>query len=139
MHVLLDANLIISYLLTPGQSGTLPTLFQALFAGKFTVLWPEALLDEIVVTISRKPNLAKRIPVEQLQEAVALLQAVGEPVKRITLPIPQVSRDPKDDYLLAYAVVGQADYLVTGDKDLLALKQIEGVTILTPADFVKLL
>lgn len=50
-----------------------------------------------------------------------------------------MTRDPKDDYLIAYAVIGEADYLVTGDKDLLVLEQIAGVTIVTPARFADLL
>ena len=44
---------------------------------------------------------------------------------------------PKDDYLPAYALVGQADYLVTGDKDLLVLQElISDFSIPTPWQFV---
>ena len=50
--------------------------------------------------------------------------------------MPSVTRDRKDDYLLAYAVVGRADYLVTGDRDLLVLGEVEGVRIVSPAGFV---
>lgn len=55
------------------------------------------------------------------------------------IQIPRITRDLKDDYLLAYAVVGEADYLVTGDKDLLVLEKIGEVAIVSPADFAKLL
>jgi putative PIN family toxin of toxin-antitoxin system len=139
MRVLLDTNVVISHLISPRKKGNLHILFQSLFKGRFTLLLPEALLDEVVVTVSQKPQLMERIPVKSLQELVGLFQEIGEPVKRISSAIPSISRDPKDDYLLAYAVVGQADYLVTGDKDLLALKKVAGVTIITPADFVELL
>ncbi len=51
-----------------------------------------------------------------------------------------VMRDLKDDYLLAYALVGEADYLVTGDKDLLELQgPITGLEILTSAQFIDVL
>lgn len=139
MRVLLDANIVIGYLLSAKAQGRLQPIFQALFEDKFTLLLPEALLDEIIVTVSQKPHLTRRISVEHLQQTVALLQQIGEHVPRIESEIPAVSRDPKDDYLLAYAVVGQADYLVTGDKDLLDLRQVGEVTILSPAEFIQLL
>ena len=55
---------------------------------------------------------------------------------KITDPIPAVTRDPKDDYLLAHAVLGAADYLVSGDQDLLVLERLEGVKIVTPREFL---
>jgi predicted nucleic acid-binding protein len=58
----------------------------------------------------------------------------AEPVS----PLP-LTRDPKDDYLLTYALAGQADYLVTGDADLLVLGQVGTVRIVSPADFAALL
>jgi predicted nucleic acid-binding protein len=61
-------------------------------------------------------------------------------VPRVESPIPAVTRDPKDDYLLAYALVGEADYLVTGDEDLLVLEgQISELEILTPRQFSQVL
>ena len=57
-----------------------------------------------------------------LPEAFARLVArEAEIAPRIEAPIPAVTRDPEDDYLIAYALVGRADYLVSGDKDLLVM------------------
>ncbi len=50
-----------------------------------------------------------------------------------------VTRDPKDDYLLAYALVGKADYLVTGDEDLLELEQVDALKIVTAREFLTVL
>lgn len=50
-----------------------------------------------------------------------------------------VGRDVKDDKFLACAYEAKADYLITGDKDLLILKQYEGTKIIKPRDFVNLL
>lgn len=47
-----------------------------------------------------------------------------------------VCRDPKDDKLLELAVGGNADFLVTGDKDLLILNPFRGVEIITPRVFL---
>ena len=48
-----------------------------------------------------------------------------------------ICRDPKDDKLLELAVSGNADFLVTGDKDLLVLNPFRGVEILTPREFLE--
>ncbi|MEM7533787.1 MAG: putative toxin-antitoxin system toxin component, PIN family, partial [Chloroflexota bacterium] len=61
---------------------------------------------------------------------------IAEKVPQLEHEIPQICRDPKDDYLLAYAIAGKADYIVTGDKDLLVLEEIEGVKIVKVHDFV---
>jgi len=45
-------------------------------------------------------------------------------------------RDPKDDKFLEVAVNGKADYLITGDRDLLVLHPFRNIQILTPADFL---
>ena len=50
----------------------------------------------------------------------------------------QACRDPKDNMILELAVSGQADYIITGDKDLLALNPFRKIQILTPAEFLKL-
>jgi putative PIN family toxin of toxin-antitoxin system len=50
-----------------------------------------------------------------------------------------VAQDPDDDYVLARAVQGGAEYIVTGDSDLLTLGKYRGISIVTPADFVNIL
>jgi uncharacterized protein len=55
------------------------------------------------------------------------------------LPSGPVAPDPKDSYLLALAEAGQADFLVTGDKELLFLKHHQSTRIITPAAMIALL
>ena len=57
----------------------------------------------------------------------------------LLLPITpqQVSRDPDDDVLLACAVAARADLIVSGDDDVLALKQYRGIPIITPAQALR--
>lgn len=139
MRVLLDANIWISYLLSPSASGPIGTIIASGFAGRFTFLLPEHLLQEFVARIETKPYLAARIEQEELHRFAGHLRAVGELIPEITAPIPAVTRDPKDDYLLAYAVVGQADYLVSGDADLLVLNRVGKLIICRPRDFLTFL
>jgi len=51
---------------------------------------------------------------------------------------PKICRDRDDDYILAAAINAECDFLVTGDKDLLVLKNFEGISIVTPREFAKL-
>ena len=68
-------------------------------------------------------------------EARSSLRIVLEAVQSVVHPSQSVCRDPDDDVILACALEAKADYLVTGDADLLELKIFEGIRILTPRDF----
>ena len=138
MRVLLEPNILISYLLTPKNS-VMAQIVEAGILGGFDLLLPEELSDELVEKARAKQYLAERITPEEVRELVDILSEVSETVPKITQSIPAVTRDPKDDYLLAYALVGQADYLVAGDRDLLVLGQVEHTKIVTARDFVEVI
>jgi len=73
-----------------------------------------------------------------INEARSALKIVSEAMHSIVLPSQSehgVCRDPDDDAILACALEARADYLVTGDMDLLELKIFKGVRIVTPRDF----
>jgi hypothetical protein len=55
------------------------------------------------------------------------------------LPSSPIAPDPKDSYLLAMAEAGQADFLVTGDKELLSLRRHKSTRIITPAAMIEIL
>jgi uncharacterized protein len=139
MRVLLDANILISFLLNPAKSGALRRIVIAAISGDFTLLLPEALLNEFVLKIPTRTYLFERISPEELAVFVELVREVSEVVAEIREEIPAVTCDPKDDYLLAYAVVGEADNLVTGDKELLVIESAGTLRIIKPADFAALL
>ena len=139
MRVLLDANLFVSYLLAPERESPSARIIRAALLGKFALLLPEALLDELVRAVERKPCLRERIRPEEMAQLADILKSAAEVIPCITEPIPAVTRDPKDDYLIAYALVGEADYLVTGDQDLLVLEQVGGLRIVSPRAFLAVL
>jgi putative PIN family toxin of toxin-antitoxin system len=78
-------------------------------------VFTEELLSEMRKKIREKPYLTKHIRQDEMEQFITLLTSVGELLKPITEEIPAVTRDKKDDYLLAYGMVGECDYLVTGD------------------------
>lgn len=138
MRVLLDTNVLISYLLVPRPDSPLSVVIRDALEGRFTLLLTPDLVREFTHKIRTKPYLARRISPTQADRFIAALSAVAEIVPPITGAIPSVVRDPKGDYLLAYALLGRADYLVTGDRDLLVLDRVEQLRIVTPGEFVEI-
>jgi putative PIN family toxin of toxin-antitoxin system len=92
-----------------------------------------ALLDELVEKLTLKFNLTPdELPLLKIYEAEASVIKPG--------PLPkQICRDPDDDEVLAVAIAAEAEMILTGDKDLLVLKQFQGIRILSPRQFVELL
>jgi uncharacterized protein len=85
------------------------------------------ILDEFETKLLRK----FKVPPTKAREAVDLARAHSQVVEPIEIAAP-VSRDPDDDFVLATAVAGACDCLVTGDKDLLTIKTYSGIPILPP-------
>lgn len=50
-------------------------------------------------------------------------------------PIPNICKDPNDDMIIACAIDAAADYIVTGDEDLLILKNYKDIVIINPRNF----
>lgn len=139
MRILFDANILLSYLLSPNaQSATHLVVTRSLFSS-LTILRPTPLFDELVRKVSSKPYIAQRITIQDIEEFMEILLATTEPIPEIAGPLPSVVRDPKDDYLIAYGLVGEADYLVTFDKDLLGLGRVEEMQIVLPSHFMRVL
>jgi putative PIN family toxin of toxin-antitoxin system len=136
--VVLDANVFISYLLAPDRSTAVQRCVELGISGAFELIIPEPLLAELTRKIAEKPYLAARISQEELGQLVGILFRMGVVIPRLEDSIPRLSREDKDDYLLAYARAANADYLVTGDNDLLVLRsRIDRPAIRTPAEFVR--
>ncbi len=139
MRAFFDANVFISFLLAPFGSSAPSLIIRAGFGGAYTVLVSQTVLTELRARVASKPYLATRISADDLAAFAALLADAAEIVPEIPEPFPQVGRDRKDDYLYAHALVGRADYLVSGDDDLLAVGHIERIQIVSPATFLQIL
>lgn len=71
---------------------------------------------------------------EAINQAIELLLSRMKVVEPTPLK-QRICRDPDDDNVLAAAIAGKCDCIITGDKDLLVLKEYEGIEILRPNDF----
>lgn len=139
MRVLFDTNIFISYLLKSEPDSPITIIIEGAFENKYTLLLPHEVIAEFHKKIREKEYLATHISSEEAVEFAELLKTVAEEIPVITGEIPRISEDKKDDYLLAYAVVGRADYLVSGDEVLRKIKNVENVQLVSPAELLMIL
>ncbi len=128
MRIILDTNLWISFLI----SSRYDRLDELLASGKCTLLFSNTLLEEFV-TVADRPKMQKYITSKELENLLEVIDTVAEFVD-VHSTVRQC-RDPKDNFLLALAVDGNADYLLTGDNDLLVLETIADTKIMKIAPF----
>ena len=126
MRTVPDTNVLIASLISRGFCHE---LLEHCFLNH-TLVTSEFILGEVKEKLVEKFKYST----ETAEEAVALFRSRMEVVTLATLSTP-VSRDPDDDNILATAVAGNCECIITGDKDLLVLKQFEGIKILTPREF----
>lgn len=137
MRVILDTSVIVSGLIS--RKGPPAQLIDHWMAGVFTLLYTPAMFAELEDVLNRAwlherlIYAPKRIP--EFLEAVKI---IGEQVQGHINVAGQV-RDPFDEMFLVCAALGEADYLVSGDKDLLTLHQFQGAQIVTPGQMLALL
>lgn len=141
MRVLVDTNVYVSRLLVENRShANVAQLIDAAILDEYTLLLPEDVLDELYGLRDRKAYLRDRITERDLNDFVHVLLSIAVVLPRQIDPIPAVLRDRKDDFLLTASILGDADILVTGDRDLIDIKaHLDRPEILTVAEFVDLL
>ena len=137
IRVLVDSNIFISYALSPDSSGAITGTVESLWIGDIELVFPDSVATEIRATVERKSYLRDRIAPEDIEALIKELRSIALPSDPSPLEILPVLRDSKDDYLLAEAISANADYLVSGDRDLLDIRDdITRPRIVTPAEFL---
>lgn len=128
LTVVIDTNVWISGLIFGGKPETILKLF---IDGKIAVIISEEIMTELRRIITAKFPLFK--PKLGLLEASIRDDAILVPLGENTI---KVSRDADDNKVIESAVIGKADYIISGDDDLLILKNYKNVTIVKPATFL---
>jgi len=131
IRVVIDTNIWIGFLIGKALSG----LSEAL-NDRIRILFSEELFDELVEVLQR-PKFKKYFSQNDIMELISLIHLITE---RIEIKERfEDCRDPKDNFLLDLCVSGNADYLITGDDDLLALNPFRGVEIINYRNFREIL
>ncbi len=129
IRVILDTNIWISF--TIGKR--LDVLKNILLSGRFDIFICEEIISEYLTVVQRE-GLAKFVTQERVSDTIDLIEAFT--IKKEVRSKVKLSRDPNDDFLLAFSDDTNADYLVTGDKDLLAIKKYNNTLIVDFTTFL---
>ena len=128
IRVIVDTNLWISFLI----GKRLNCLLELLDNPWFTLV-STPILNEEISRVVRRPKLKKYFPEESVLQLEKWMEKNAE-MHELDAITPRC-RDPKDDYLLELAIKSKATFLVSGDKDLLEIGQVDGCRIMTFTEF----
>jgi putative PIN family toxin of toxin-antitoxin system len=127
MKAVFDTNVLVAAFVTEGVCAKL--LGRARRKQLDLVISP-FILKEFENVLLKKFSASK----EQTRTATKLISEAAQMVNPTSM-VSGVCRDPNDDQILSCTLSAEADYLVTGDMDLLELKEFRGIRILTPGAF----
>jgi len=131
MRIVLDSNIWISALVFGGNPRK---LLETIVADGHEIVVCEELFTEI------RRILHKKFPyfINDFEELVVVLKPSTKKVKLGSVSL-KVSRDPKDDFVIETAVIGNAPYIISGDKDLLVIGKYESISICGVKSMLKIL
>ena len=134
VRAVLDTNLVVSFHISRGEAIT--RLFTHWRKDNFTYIISPEIHRELLDVLNR--TKLNKLFIREPEDFLDLVETETEWV-RGELKLTGICRDPKDDKFIACAVEGNADYIVTGDKDLLTLESYNHIKMIRAYDFVQLL
>jgi len=132
IKVIIDTNLFISFLVGKRLSG----LKEHLVNFRVRLLFSKQILEELD-KVTKRPKLQKYFNDADVIELINLVKLIGEEIS--TGKPTEICRNPKDDFLLDIAARGNANYLITGDHDLLEINKYRKTKIISYLEFEKIL
>jgi uncharacterized protein len=132
IRVIIDTNLLISFLIGRKLQG----IKELLVNFRILLIIAEQNIEELKI-VSQRPKFKKYFQPDDLNDLVLLIKTIGKIF--FIENIPQVCRDPKDNYLLELARKSKAHFLVTGDSDLLEIQNYKGTRIIPVREFEQII
>jgi uncharacterized protein len=126
MKVVLDINVLIAAFISHGVCNELLEYC----ALNHEIILSKFILGELEEKLTGKFGFSKR----EINSVIRILKSRCTIVQTEDLPSP-ISRDPDDDNIIAAAIAGLCDCIITGDKDLLVLNQVSDIPIIPPNHF----
>ncbi len=131
LRLVCDTNVLVSAFMFGGKPRV---IFNAVLENKFELVTSMILLEELEGVLSG-PKLKQ--PYEFTQVILKGLMDVALLV-RPSQSFAVIKTDPDDNRVLECAVEGQAEVIISGDKDLLILKKFFGIPIMSPTSFIEI-
>jgi uncharacterized protein len=128
-RVVIDTNLWVSFLIT----NDFKLLDERIIKGKLKILFSTELLEEFLIVVHR-PKFRKYFGKEEIEQLMDLFEVYGEMV--LVRSEVKDCRDVKDNFLLSLVKDSKADFLLTGDSDLLVMKEFHGTKIIRITDYI---
>lgn len=128
MIAVFDTNVLLAALITEGICSK---LLHRARADEFSLVSCPFIMQELRRILSKKFHLGR-------EEITTAMEPISEAISKViehSLKVKDTCRDAADDNIIACALAAEADYLVTGDSDLLDIKHYRGIKIVTPRDF----
>lgn len=140
MRLLIDTNVLVSYLLYPNSASAVTRLMRRVEQGEFALVFPDGVTEELHRNVAAKEFLACRIASRSVDELLEIMEHFAVVAADADGESPVRSRDPADDFIIAAGRSGDADFIVTGDRDLLDERdRIPRPLIVTAAELLLLL
>lgn len=128
MKVVFDTNILIAAFLTEGLCSGL--LIRAR-KHDFDLILSDDILREFKGILKKKFKISS----SDISEITDIITEAASEIFHKVSSAPRICRDPNDDMIIACAFDASADYIVTGDEDLLTLKKFNNIIILNPRNF----
>lgn len=137
IRTVLDVNVFVSAAIV--QGGAPDRIVQAWRENRLAVIISPVMIEDLADVLKR-PHIRRRYKITDL-DVERILQALKSYATIVPgkVELAVVNKDPDDDVVIATAVEGEADYLVTGDPHLLEIGSYAGIRIVTPAQFWRIL
>lgn len=138
IRAVLDTNVLVSGILGVEHSSKPPAeLFRRLQAREFELVGSGHILEELIRTLGNA-YFSQRISPAEAAQAVSTIRQYAISVE-LDDPIEATATHPEDDLILAAVASAEVDYLVTGDRQLQALRCFGRAEIVSPAEFIAIL
>ena len=131
MRVVLDTNVILSGLLWEGIPKRCVDAYR--FSNIYQLILSPEIIHELRTKLTQKFKMPDKLA-RQWEKEITPYAYLVVPKNETT-----ICRDPKDNMILDTAISANAQYIVTGDEDLLTLKEYKGILIVTPRQFLSVL
>ena len=132
IRIVLDTNILVSAII---RNGNPRNLFQLGIDGKYQILISKEILDELFEVLQRPKFKMTR---EDIIHIVSTLLETAQ-IVRLTSNFKVISKDPDDNIIINTAHDGNANYIVSGDKDIRDLKNFQKIKIVSVYEMLKIL
>jgi uncharacterized protein len=130
MKIVLDTNVIIASF---AAEGICHALFELCIDQHKLFI-----CDQLINEVSEKLKTKLKLKQKTIKEIVHYIEEIATSKNPPELK-KQICRDHEDDIILSLSETAKADYLITGDNDLLVLRKYKSIPIITPREFWEIL